>query len=182
MHCAFNHLSCFHCCFVIPVDRSSSFSYAFQVIEAVMNMYQHFKAVDPVVEKQKEDGGDRHTHIQSNSFLNVCNSSKSIINNYWRKAVTSHHKKSVLCQKAGSRPCRYLAHAKPFLSMLISWGVGGRRPCCLFAALVASTGNPAVLSALCLRQPPCSLLQTNQVGRQEVWVFRDLWELDALFS
>lgn len=41
---------------------SSLFSYAFQVVEAVMNMYQHFKAVDAVVEKQKEDGGDRHTY------------------------------------------------------------------------------------------------------------------------
>lgn len=61
-HCAYSHVSCFHCCFHILVDLSSPFSYAFQVIEAVMNMYQHFKAIDPVVEKQKGNGRDRNTY------------------------------------------------------------------------------------------------------------------------
>lgn len=60
-HWACIHVSCFHCCFHILVDQSSPFSYAFQVLEAAMNMYQHFKAGDPVVVKQKGDGRDRHT-------------------------------------------------------------------------------------------------------------------------
>lgn len=48
-----------------------------------MNMYQHFKAIDLVLEKGGVGGErERQTHIQSNSFLNVCNSSKNIINNY----------------------------------------------------------------------------------------------------